>query len=382
MGDKLNDNAGNSNAVINDEQRARLFESVRKKLGAPIVKVEISDEMMESYYYDALDEVSSVMNDWLTKEQWSNLSGISMSRGDLLFALTTKGTDWEYSFTYAYSKQVGMDESGTYELKKDYFTIEPDRQVYNIPANREINEVLWYANISPIEKGRFMSHGSYGDFFGDGYSGWTYGNTRMNFMLPLYGVLAGAQHAKMADKIRNSEMTYRITGGPNGTKNIHLYPTPFGDNTSSMTYINRCSGYQVWYWYYETDGDRDKCLEENDDIARLPSDVKIKTIRWGKFNESFQSKVRRLLIAKCKQVLGLIRGKFSGELNLGDAQRSMDYRMLLDEGQREEEKIMEELREYMMNYTYVKIMEERASISENLNRILENQPFKRPIIMR
>ena len=31
-----------------------------------------------------------------------------------------------------------------YVLKKDYIDLEPGQQIYEIPANREINELLWF----------------------------------------------------------------------------------------------------------------------------------------------------------------------------------------------------------------------------------------------
>ena len=48
------------------------------------------------------------------------------------------------SFTYAYSKIVGLQAGGPYQLKQDYVTLSANTQIYEIPAGREINEILWY----------------------------------------------------------------------------------------------------------------------------------------------------------------------------------------------------------------------------------------------
>jgi hypothetical protein len=61
----------------------------------------------------------------------------------MAFALSVRGFDFTTQYTYAYSKQVGLQTNGPWELKKDYVELEAGRQVYSIPAGREVNEVLW-----------------------------------------------------------------------------------------------------------------------------------------------------------------------------------------------------------------------------------------------
>ena len=39
--------------------------------------------------------------------------------------------DFESNFSYAYSKQVGLQQRGPWELKKDYVTIVKNQQVYH-----------------------------------------------------------------------------------------------------------------------------------------------------------------------------------------------------------------------------------------------------------
>lgn len=360
---------------ITKKDREKLFKSIRYKLGAPIIDVELVDEQLDSFLEDSLEEISAFLNDWLIKQQWSSISGKDMIKSDIIFALTTKELDWERSFTYAYSKQVGLNEQGQYELKVDYITVEPNKQIYNLPAGREINEVMWSGNIGDIEKGSRWNQG--GNNFVSSEYGWAYNNRGLNSTLPLYSLLSFGQHSKMQDRFYNSDMFYKITGGPNGSKNLHLYPIPFGRNQSSRT-LNDCVGYKVFYWYYEPN-DREDCVDKNDDIVRLPSDAKLENIGYEKLSDSFKNKIKRLMVAKCKQVLGNVRGKWSGTVNFDDAERTMDYRMMLDEGEREETRLYVDLKEYMLKFEYVNIMEERANIAENLNRVMQYVPMKAPI---
>ena len=139
---------------INKKEFEILAKQVRVLLGAPVRTVEIDDETMEVLLSVSIEEYSSFINDWLIQNQWSSLQNIGVDSADITFALTTKTLDFEKSFSFAYSKQAGISSNGPWELKKDYIVVSANTQVYNIPAGREVNEVLW---ITPPQIGSFGS---------------------------------------------------------------------------------------------------------------------------------------------------------------------------------------------------------------------------------
>ena len=67
-----------------------------------------------------------------------------MDTQSLTRAFTTRSIDYETQYTYAYSKIVGLQAGGDNEMKKDYITLTGGTQTYEIPAGREINELLWF----------------------------------------------------------------------------------------------------------------------------------------------------------------------------------------------------------------------------------------------
>jgi hypothetical protein len=83
------------------------------------------------------------VQEWLIEHQWQSLLGKTVGTTDMAFALSVRSLDYVNQYTYAYSKQVGHQTNGPWELKKDFVELENGRQVYTIPANREVNEVLW-----------------------------------------------------------------------------------------------------------------------------------------------------------------------------------------------------------------------------------------------
>ena len=139
----------------------------------------------------------------------------------------------------------------------------------------------------------------------------------------------------MKQRVLQSILTYRITGLACGEKILHLYPVPGDRHEIAGPWGIHYAGRKVWYWYYDTLGiGRDKCLEANNDIIKLPSDPPTTTLEWNNMNDVARQQIRNLLIAKVKIVIGGMRGFYTGELGVTEKQLTMDYRHLLDEGQK------------------------------------------------
>jgi len=134
---------------------------------------------------------------------------------------------------------------------------------------------------------------------------------------------------------------------------------------------------KVWYWYYNTE-DRVKCMADNPDVVKLPSDVETEELTWESINKPAQNWVRKYFIATCKESLGRVRGKFGGNLKTPDSELSLEYDSLLTEGKDEKSKLVEELQLRLERLRPDKMLERRASEAENLNKTLQYRPFTGP----
>jgi hypothetical protein len=131
-------------AVIAEPERTKLYTRIRHLLGAPLRSIEIEDEMMDSLLELSISDYSQYVQDWLIESQWTSLYNLNLDTQSLSRAFITKSLDYETRYTYAYSKIVGLQAGGDWELKKDFVELVPNQQIYEIPANREINEVMWF----------------------------------------------------------------------------------------------------------------------------------------------------------------------------------------------------------------------------------------------
>jgi len=371
-------------AIINEPERSEFYQKVRHLLGAPLRSVELEDEMMDTLLEYSIDDYSQYVQDWLTESQWTSLYNLNLDTQSLSRAFVSKSLDFETRYTYAYSKIVGLQAGGDWVIKKDFVQLVPNQQIYEIPAGREINEILWFTpstlNTAMFGVGGFAGIGA-GTGLGGGGGLAQIGNMAGSYYLtPAFDTLLRMQEVNIQRRMFAGELTYYITALPGGKKGLHLLNTPGGRFDFGNAEM---SNHQVWYWYYDTtDGDRDKCLADNPDIVLLPSDVPFDKLSWYKLNNPAQVWVRRWFTAYCKETLARVRGKFSGSLKTPDGELTMDYAALATEGKDEKTKLIEELIGAEGRLTRLrpeKIMEREALLAENLNKQLKFRAMPRQI---
>ena len=294
-------------AVIAEPERSQLYTRLKHLLGAPLRSVELEDEMLDSLLELSIEDYSQYVQDWLIESQWTSLYNLNLDTQSLSKAFITKSLTYEERYTYAYSKIVGLQAGG----------------------------------------------GMAGGYF----------------MMPAFDMLLRMQEINIQRRIIAGDLTYKITALPDGKKAIHLMNTPggkfdFGNGTMTKG--------RVWYHYYDVEGsDRDKCLKDNPDIIKLPSDVPFDKIDWVDLNNPSQIWIRRWFFAYAKETLSRVRGKFSGNIKTPDSELTMDYASLATEAKDEKSKLIEELIGAEGRLTRLKpekVMEREALLAENLNK--------------
>jgi hypothetical protein len=370
-------------AVIPEPERSKIYTRIKHQLGAPLRSVELEDEMMDSLMELAVGDYEEYVLQWLIDSQWVNLVNLNMNERSVARALVTRTMDFEQQFSYSYSKIVGLQTEGPWVLKKDYFILEKNQQTYEIPAGREVNELLWFSDQAWTA---FGLGGMAGGFGGVGLGANEAGFAQMGyqgsyFMMSGFDYLIRMQEANILNRILGGSLTYRITGLPDGKKAIHLYNTPGGKFNWSN--YNAYVGKAVWYWYYDVEPDsRADCLKNNPDIIKLPTDVPVEELTWTDLNVPGQQWVRRWFTAYCKETLARVRGKYSGNLKTPDSEIVMDYQSLLTEAKDEKSKLLDELigpEGWLTRMRPENVMAREALIAENLNKQMKFRAMPRQI---
>ena len=370
----------------------KLFKTVRTKLGAPIRTIQLDDNQLCDLLDVAIGDYSEKVQNWVIKSQWMNLMGnktLLSNPSEVAYALTVRTMDWSRDFSYWFSREVGLQQRGSYELKKDFFKIEKGKQVYVVPAGREINKVLYitpsttkaalYGNLGTLDTGIGGGFGQYGNMGnGIGITGFYVGSA--------YDTALMAADLKYKNSLLRGDLAYKVTAGPDGTHLIHLLSTPGSPNmvgglAADDTWgWNKYSSCYCWYTYYDIgDGGKeaeDECrLQNRDDVLITPDQVPLSEMRYEFLNNPAQQTVRQLLVAESMITLGLIRGTYSGSVKIPEAEMQMDYNMLLELGKQDKQNALEELNKRLDEMLPWNILEKQSNLTDNLIKVLQQKPL-------
>ena len=366
------------------EEVKDLFKKVRTLLGAPIRTVELTDEMLCELLDTVVGDYAERVHSFLIETQWMSLYGKNISRTDFAFALSTRTFDMAKDYSYWFSKNVGLQQEGPWELKKDFFTIEQGKQVYMIPSGRTINKVM-YVNPPVSHAALFANYGGIDIGFGGGYAqlgGGAYGPVGGFYTAPAADVAYLATDIQYKNRLLRSDLVYKVTAGPDGTRLIHLMSTP--GSKLSFGFMGGVGGglglvgCEVCYTYYDTFSkeDEDECTLANiNDVILTPEQVPLAKMDYNYLNEPTKVIIRQLLVAKAKETIGNIRGTFSGKVHIPQAELQMDYQMLITQGQQEYQRVMENLEKRLERLNPAYVLENNAKIIQQNMEIMKGTPL-------
>lgn len=365
-----------------------LFKQVRSILGAPVRAVELSNDQLCDLLDFAIQDYAEKIQNEVIDNNWMSFYGKGTADSTALrqgFMFRTLDLTKDYS--YWFSKQVGLQQEGPWELKKDFFMIEEGKQVYVIPSGRTINKVMW-VNPSMTDTaifGNSMVGAGIGVMPGLGPIGFPagYGRGSGFYTTQVSDIAYTAADLNFKRTLFSSDLVYKVTAGPDGTHLVHLMSTPgsrlsfgFAGLQNNVYGLVNCT---VWYTYYDTTSpeDEDECARFHaDDVILRPDQVEIGSIEYAFLNDPSKTVVRKLFVAKAKETLGLIRGKFSGKVSIPQAEMTMDYQMLIQQGRDEYKETMDNLQKRLERLRPANVMKENAEMMESMVNIQKHTPLK------
>lgn len=361
-----------------------LFNRVRIELGAPVRTVQLTDEQLCALLENCIEDYAEKVQNWAIEGQWMNLEGKSINNMDIAYAMSVRSFDFAKDYSYYFSKEVGLQQRGPWELKKDFIEIEAGKQVYVIPAGREINSVMWM-NPPTTQASLFANYAGIDVGFGGGYAqmagGGTSGPIGGYYVMPAADIAYLATDMTYKQRLLKSDLVYKITAGPDGTRLLHLMSTPGSNMSFNYAGVNGGGlglvGCTVWYTYYDIENmeEADECRRVNSDVIITPDQVPLNKMDYAFLNEPTKAIIRQLLTAKAKITLGIVRGTFSGKVSVPQAELTMDYQMLLTQGQQEWDKTMEKLDQRLERMSPGAMIDLQLKIAQGSNEIHKYVPL-------
>ncbi len=348
---------------------------VKRKLGDDILSVELTRKQVWACFEESLCEYSSLINQYQIKSQLANLLGFET--GSLEgFEQRFPRENLEFMLRRAepYAMEAGLggsydSVSGSIQLVKnqqDYDIYETLKdQTGNLIFSSSLNtsqtkmKIMEVFHFSPQAAYRFFDSTSAINYLNNEFSFESFTPETVFYVLPVFeDVLRGGQ-LDMSNRVRRSNFTYKIVG-----KNIRIFPTPTQTSPKNLWIRVQFSPDPM------NPGISDPGIYGVSNMSNVP----FGNLQFSRINSVGRQWVRQYTLALAKELLGLIRNKFSsvpipgGDLQLNGAD-------LISQGREEKENLRTKLAEMLEELTYSKMLEDEAVASDSLTSILKKIPI-------
>ena len=350
----------------------KVAEWCAKRLGYPIIDVELQDINFFTCLEEAANEYSSQVNQYRAKENMLSVQGSAL------------GTDLK-------DTEIAANLNGVVSIAKDYGTeglsggrVTVYTGSFTMVANQQIYD-LSDASVVSLESGsvsdgivlRRVFHTQppaiiryFDPFIGTGLGsqqmletfGWGNYSPGVSFMMqPMFDDLLRLQAIEFNDYIRKSAYGFHVDG-----KRIRLYPFPQSKDAGAKVYFD-----------YTLESETKSPIANSNVVSDL-SNAPFGRLTYTNINSAGKQWIARYALALAKEMLGAIRAKFSS-IPIPGADVTLDGADLRNEASAEKETLLTELKEMLESTSRRALMEARKEESEFLEETLNRVP--RPIFI-
>lgn len=351
---------------------------VKRKLGDDILSVELTRKQIWACFEEAVMEYGSLVNEYQTKSQLSNLMGISTG-SNIEGKYARETLDFVLRLAEPYSQEAGI--GGSYNTMSGSITLESGRQDYdmyselkdesgNLIFSSSANgngagrmKIMEVFHFSPQAAYRFFDTTSAINYLNNEFSFESFTPETVFYVLPVFeDVLRGGQ-MDMSNRVRRSNYSY-VT---QGTK-IRIYPTPqvtSGGTTPQKLWLRVGFGSDPFNPAYN-----DETIDGVSSFANVPYGF----LKYETFNSMGRTWVYNYTLGLCKELLGLVRSKFS-QVPIPGNTLQLNGTDLVSQGRDDQAKLKEEMNNLLESLTYEKMLEGDANKAESLQRLLKTIPI-------
>ena len=340
-----------------------------KRLGYPIVEVELQDVQFYACYEEAITEYSAQVNQFNIRDNMLALQGQETGSGatktDLTHRKLTPTIGRNIQLAEQYGSEAGV--GGTVDFKTGSIEITSGSQVYDLDALYA--QVSESGNAIEIRKVHYEGSPAVTRYFdpyagtGDGsYNmldsfGWGNNSPAVQFMMmPMYADLLKVQAIEFNDQIRKSAYSFELVNNK-----LRIFPNPTSEYKLHFRYLVK--------------QDRNNTLQgKSDGVITDFSNAPFDNMTFANINEVGKQWIKKYGLALCKELLGTIRSKYAS-LPIPGAETTMDGDTLRTEATTEKEILVTQLREMLEQTSRKALLEADKDEAEFLQEKLSKVPY-------
>ena len=330
-----------------------------KRLGYPIVDIELQDVNFYACFEEAISEYSNQVNQFNIQQNLLSLIGtpttnnathrnISPNLGDIIQIASEYGVD---TFT-----------NGNVNFYSASINIETSKQVYDLntlirdvkapTGSIEIKRVHHYAPPAALRfYDPYLGNQAMLDTFGFGaYS------TGVSFtLMPMYADLLRVQAIEFNDMMRKSSYSFELINNK-----LRIFPVPQKD-------------YKLWIEYIVKE-ERSNPLKYPSGSVSDFSNAPYEFMDYGNINSVGKTWIYSYALALTKETLGYVRGKYAS-IPIPNGETTLNSSDLLSAATAEKTALVAELREILDTTTRAKLLEAKKAEVDSLTGTLVGSPL-------
>ncbi len=333
------------------------------KLGYPIMEVEMQQINFFACFEEAVTEFGNQVNMYNAKDYMMAIQG-STTSSNLSGRLIDTSLNRVIDMAKNYGSEAGS--GGTIDWKSGSISLVPGQQVYDLNTLfRDIYEPSQSIEIKRIFHEFSPAIVRYFDpYVGTGAGtqqmldsfGWGSYSPAVSFLvMPLYADLLRIQAIEMNDQIRKSAFTFELRNN-----NLKLFPIPSSTVNLHFEYI--------------VIEDRANVLQTPAGVVSDISNIPYNRLVYTNISQLGRGWIYKYTLALAKELLGLIRGKYS-TVPIPGADVTLNGADLITQGREDRTNLVTELREMLEAMTRKGQMEMEDAIATSMNSRLSKVPL-------
>lgn len=352
---------------------------VAKRLGYPIVNIELDNEQIWACFEESVSEYSAQINQFNLRNNLDILRGQPKGRVSNYSQTLVDGSflPTAVRMSQQYGTLAGV--GGSTSIKRAYVNITASVQTYDLmtqavdtTTSSSFSTLFTGSSTIDVTKVFYESTPAISRFF-DPYSVGAQGTLNLMdefgfgqyspaaqfLLMPLYEDLLRIQAIEFNDTIRKSQHSFNIVDNK-----LQIFPVPTSATPTKMyfEYISR------------DEFEHDSQTIQADSLSDY-SDIPYDFIQYSNINDVGKQWIRKYTLALSKELLGAIREKYSS-VPIPDGEVSLDGAALRAEAQVEKDMLMTQLRENLEEMSRKNVMENKTHESNHHQEMLRKVPLK------
>ena len=353
--------AGQSNNSVD-----KFSDWAARRLGYPIMAVELQSGSFYACYEEAITEYSAQVNQFNIKDNLLHLTGQATGSNVTHKRVTpTLGRSVALSKQYGTEAGVGGDvpyHTGSLSIKSGSQVYDIDKLFTDISASEAIEVKRIFYEAKPAMQRFFDPYATTGYGTINMVEGFGFGNysPAVSFtLMPLFEDLLRVQAIELNDSIRKSAYSFSLQNNK-----LRLFPNPSENFTLHFHYVK----------VSERDNPLITQYSGSANVVSDYSNVPYDNMQYQYINDVGKQWIRKYGFALCKELLGMIRSKY-GTIPIPNAETALDGDTLRVEAAAEKEVLITQLREMLEQTSRRALLEADKDEAEFLQEKLQKVPY-------